>query len=69
MVVFRNRNVTTAEVMEELRHLGQTRHGARIWDLGFQAREIEAGAYLHRRGNMPKRLPTSPFTPVWTRRR
>jgi hypothetical protein len=45
-VVFRNRNVTTAEVMEELRHLGQTRSG--VWNLGFEAREIEAGAYLHR---------------------
>jgi hypothetical protein len=46
LIVFRNRNVTTAEVMEELRHLWQARGG--VWDLGFEAREIEAGAYLHR---------------------
>lgn len=46
LIVFRNRNVTTAEVMEELRHLGQIRSG--VWHLGFEAREIEAGAFIHR---------------------
>jgi hypothetical protein len=46
LVVFRNRNVTMADVMEELRHLWQARSG--VWDLGFEAREIEAGAYVHR---------------------
>lgn len=45
-VIFRNRQVSTAEVLEEMRHLGQARTG--FWNKGFVARELDAGAYLWR---------------------